>query len=281
MMRDLAGHPELCAINTATLGFQTSIAETIEAIAKAGFGGIAPWRREVEGQDVKVIARHIRDAGLKVTGYCRSTYLTAHTRAEFQASIVDNFKAIGDAATLGADSYTIVSGTLPSGSKDIVSARAQVAEGVAMLCEYAKPLSVNIAVEPLHPVYANDRSCINLLSQALDLCDAIGAPNIGVCIDAYHTWWDPHLARDIARAGKLKRIFGYHVSDWLSPTTDVLNDRGMMGDGVIDLKSIRAVIEAAGYSGLIEAEIFSTANWWKKPIAETLLVLKERFASAV
>jgi sugar phosphate isomerase/epimerase len=280
-MRDLAGHPELCAINTATLGFQAPIAETIDAIAKAGFGGIAPWRREVEGQDVKAIAKQIRDAGLKVTGYCRSTYLTANTRTDFQTSIVDNFKAIGDAATLGANSYTIVSGTLPNGSKDIVSARAQVAEGVAMLCEYAKPLGVNIAIEPLHPVYALDRSCINLLSQALDLCDAIGAPNLGVCIDAYHVWWDPYLARDIARAAKSKRILGYHVSDWLSPTTDVLNDRGMMGDGVIDLKSIRSMIEDAGYTGLIEAEIFSAENWWKKPIAETLGVLKERFASSV
>jgi sugar phosphate isomerase/epimerase len=280
-MRDLAGHPELCAINTATLGFQTPIAETIEAIAKAGFGGIAPWRREVEGQDVKAIAKHIRDAGLKVTGYCRSTYLTANTQAEIQASIVDNFKAIGDAATLGANTFTIVTGTLPQGSKDILSARAQVAEGVALLCKYAKPHGVKIALEPLHPVYAIDRSCINLLSQALDLCDAIGAPNLGVCIDAYHVWWDPHLARDIARAGKSKRILGYHVSDWLSPTTDVLNDRGMMGDGVIDLKSIRALVEDACYTGLIEAEIFSSANWWKKPIAETLRVLKERFASAV
>jgi sugar phosphate isomerase/epimerase len=275
-MRDLAGHPELCAINTATLGFQTPIAETIEAIAKAGFGGIAPWRREVEGQDVKAIGRRIRDAGLKVTGYCRSTYIPAKTRAEFLASTASNFKAIDDAATLGADSFMIVTGTLPS---DLVSARKQVAEGVALLCEYAKPRGVKIALEPLHPVYAIDRSCINLLSQALDLCDAIDAPNLGVCIDAYHTWWDVNLARNVARAGK--RILGYHVSDWLSPTTDVLNDRGMMGDGVIDLKSIRGMVEEAGYTGMVEVEIFSTANWWKKPIAETLRVLKERFAAAV
>jgi sugar phosphate isomerase/epimerase len=280
-MRDLAGHPELCAVNTATLGFQAPIAETIDAIAKAGFGGIAPWRREVEGQDVKAIAKHIRDAGLKVTGYCRSTYLTANTQAEFLAGIADNYKALDDAATLGADSFMIVTGTLPQGSKDISAARAQVAEGLAMLCEYAQPRGVKIALEPLHPVYAVDRSCINLLSQALDLCDAIDAPNLGVCIDAYHVWWDPHLARDIARAAKSKRILGYHVSDWLSPTTDVLNDRGMMGDGVIDLKSIRGMVEDAGYTGLIEAEIFSSANWWKKPIEETLRVLKERFANAV
>ena len=277
-MRELSGHLELCAVNTATFGFQAPIAETIDAIARAGFGGIAPWRREVEGQDVRAIGKRIRDAGLKVTGYCRSTYIPTLTRAEFENSMRDNFRALDDAAELGANSFMIVSGTLPS---DLVSARAQVAEGVAVLCDYAKPLGVNIAVEPLHPAYALDRSCINLLSQGLDLCAAIGASNLGVCIDAYHTWWDPNLARDVARAGTEKRILGFHVSDWLNPTTDILNDRGMMGDGVIDLKMIRGLIETAGYDGLVEVELFSTDNWWKRPIEETLQVLTERFSTVV
>ncbi len=275
MMRDLAEHSELCAINTATFGFQATIAETIDAIARAGFGGIAPWRREVEGQDIKAIARHIRDAGLKVTSYCRSAYIPALTRAEFDTNIQTNFRALDDAAILGANSFMIVSGT----SKNLALARAQVAEAVAMLCDYAKPLGLKIALEPLHPVYAADRCCINLLSQALDICDAVNAKNLGVCVDAYHTWWDPNLARDIARAGK--RISDYHVSDWLAITTDTLNDRGMMGDGVIDLKAIRQQVEAAGFDGLVEVEIFSTSNWWTKPLADTLQVLKERFATAV
>jgi sugar phosphate isomerase/epimerase len=277
-MRDLKNHPELCAINTATLGHQTSIAETIDAIARAGFGGIAPWRREIEGHDVRAIAKHIRDAGLKVTGYCRSTYMPALTKAEFDKSIADNYRALDDAALLGAHSFMIVSGTLPS---DLKSARSQVAEGLALLCAYAKPLGVNIAIEPLHPVYALDRSCINLLSQALDLAAQIAADNLGVCIDAYHTWWDPNLARDVARAGTEKRILGFHVSDWLNPTTDILNDRGMMGDGILDLKMIRGTVEQAGYDGLIEVEIFSTGNWWKRPIVETLQVVRERFEAVV
>ena len=275
MMRDLAGHPELCAVNTATFGFQAPIGETIDAIARDGFGGIAPWRREIEGHDVKAIAMHIRDAGLRVTGYCRSTYIPALTRAEFDVNIQANYRALDEAATLGANSFMIVSGT----SKDLALARAQVAEALGLLCDYAKPLGVKIALEPLHPVYAVDRSCINLLSQALDVCDHINAPNLSVCVDAYHTWWDPNLTRDIARAGT--RISDYHVSDWLSTTTDTLNDRGMMGDGVIDLKAIRQLVEAAGFDGLIEVEIFSTANWWAKPIEETLRVLKERFATVV
>lgn len=280
-MRELAGHPEFCAINTATFGFQMPIAETVDVIARAGFGGIAPWRREVEGQNVKAVGKHIRDAGLKVTGYCRSTYLPAVDLAEFAKAIESNYRALDDAAALGADSFVIVSGSLLEGLKDLNASRAQVTEGVGLLCAYAKERSIKVALEPLHPVYAVDRSCINLLSQALDICAKINEPNLGVCIDVYHTWWDPNLARDIARAGKEKRIIGYHVSDWLSPTTDTLNDRGMMGDGVIDLKSIRQLVEATGFDGLVEVEIFSERNWWTKPVEETLRVLKDRFATVV
>ncbi len=280
-MRDLAAQPKLCAVNTATFGFQAPLSEVIEEIARAGFGGVGPWRREIEGQDVKTIGRQIRDAGLSVTGFCRSPYLPANSRAAFVTAIESNYRALDEAAALHADSYVIVSGSLPEGSKDLSAARAQVAEGVALLCAYAAERDIKIALEPLHPVYAVDRSCINLLSQALDICAEINAPNLGVCIDVYHTWWDPNLARDIARAGREKRIISYHVSDWLSPTIDVLNDRGMMGDGVIDLKSFRHLMENAGYDGLVEVELFSAENWWKKPIAETLGVLKERFATVV
>ncbi|MGQ0485595.1 MAG: sugar phosphate isomerase/epimerase family protein [Hyphomicrobiales bacterium] len=282
-MRALAGHPEFCAINTATLGFQAPIENTIEAVARAGFGGIAPWRREIEGKDVAAIARRIREAGLKVTGYCRSTYIPAADRAGFMANVEANRRALADAAVLGAGCFVMVVGGPPAGSKDIAAARAQVKEASALLVETGRKLGVSIALEPLHPVYAAERSCLSLLSEALDMCDSIdGAadPWLGTCIDVYHVWWDPNLARDIARAGAQKRIFGFHVCDWLVPTADVLNDRGMMGDGIIDVPGIRRLIEAAGYDGLVEVEIFSERNWWRRPMAETLGICKERFASS-
>jgi sugar phosphate isomerase/epimerase len=282
-MRDLRDRA-FCAINTATLGFQAPIETAIDAIARAGFGGIAPWRREVEGHDVAAISKRIRDAKLQVTGYCRSTYIPASSRAGFAANVEANRRAIDDAATLGASSFVMVVGGLPEGSKDIAGARAQVAEASASLLEHGRKAGVRIALEPLHPVYAADRSCLSLLAEALDLCDAIEGrtddPWLGACIDVYHVWWDPNLKRDIARAGAAKRIFGFHVCDWLVPTEDVLNDRGMMGDGVIDVRAIRREIEAAGYNGLVEVEIFSAKNWWKKPIEETLRAAAERFATA-
>jgi sugar phosphate isomerase/epimerase len=277
-VRDLGEHPEFCAVNTATLGFQAPIGDTIEAIARAGFGGVAPWRREVEGGDVKAVAKRIRDAKLKVTGYCRSTFIPANDRAGFEANIEANRRAISDAALLGAGSFVMVVGGLAPGSKDIAAARAQVADGIGLLLEHARPLGVTLALEPLHPVYAADRSCLALLSEGLDLCDKFDDPLLGVCIDVYHVWWDPNLARDIGRAGK--RIAGFHVCDWLLHGKDVLNDRGMMGDGVIDISGIRRQAEAAGYAGLVEAEIFSAADWWKRPMAETLAVAKQRFAEA-
>ena len=282
-MRTLAGHTEFCAINTATLGFQTPIEETIEAVARAGFGGIAPWRREIEGKDVAAIARRIREAGLKVTGYCRSTYIPATDKTGFTANVEANRRALADAAVLGAHSFVMVVGGLPAGSKNIAAARAQVTEASALLVETGRKFGVRIALEPLHPVYAAERSCLSLLSEALDICEAIEAgadPWLGTCIDVYHVWWDPNLAREIARAGARKRIFGFHVCDWLVPTADVLSDRGMMGDGIIDVPRIRRQIEAAGYDGLIEVEIFSERNWWRRPIAETLGICKERFASS-
>jgi sugar phosphate isomerase/epimerase len=270
-----------CAINTATLGFQAPIGDVIETIARHGFAGIAPWRREMEGQNLKQVAKQIRDSGLKVTGYCRSTYIPANTHAEFAANIEDNRLALNDAAEIGAQSFVMVVGTL----RDLSSARTQVRDGVTMLMEHARSLNVKLALEPLHPIYAADRSCITLAEEALDLCDAIEGtvpdPQLGIFVDAYHLWWSANLERDIRRAGMTNRIFGFHISDWLNPTVDVLNDRGMMGDGVIDLKSIRQMIEAAGYKGLIETEIFSANNWWKKPMDQTLRVITERIKTSV
>jgi sugar phosphate isomerase/epimerase len=273
-MRDLSARLKDCAVNTATLGFQAPIGEVIDAVARSGFGGIAPWRREVEGKDIGAIARRIREAGLAVPGYCRSTYIPAADRGAFAQNIEANRRAIADAAELGARSFVMVVGGLPAGSKDIAGARAQ----------HGREHGVRIALEPLHPVYAADRSCLSLLSEALDMCEtiegAVAAPWLGVCIDVYHVWWDPGLSSAVSRAGAQRRIFGFHVCDWLVPTEDVLNDRGMMGDGVIDVPKIRGDVEAAGYDGFVEVEIFSARNWWKRPMAETLSICRERFATS-
>lgn len=279
-MRDLAGRLDLCSINTATLGHRAPIGETIDAIARAGFGSICPWRREVDGGHVGEIARRIRDAGLAVSGYCRSTYLPARDRAAFLASLDDNRRAIDQAAALGAACFVMVVGSLPAGSRDLASACAAVEEGTARLLEHARKAGARLALEPLHPMYAGDRSCITTLEQALDIADRVeppgtGEPGLGVALDVYHVWWDPNLPAGIERAGSTRRIFAFHVCDWLVPTRDLLNDRGMMGDGTIDIRAIRRKVEAAGYAGAVEVEIFSN-EWWKRPADEILSVCAAR-----
>ena len=283
-MRDLAGRLELCAINTATLGHRRPIGETIETVARFGFGGICPWRRDLEGQNVAAISRRIRQAGLKVSGFCRSTYIPAATRDEFLANVEDNRQAINQAAALGAACFVLVVGSLPAGSRNLAGARDQVAEGVALMLEHARDVDMRLALEPLHPMYANDRSCLNTLAQALDMADAVesapeGAPTLGVAVDVYHVWWDPDLWANIKRAGEARRILAFHVCDWLVPTRDLLTDRGMMGDGVVDIPLIRSAVEAAGYADQVEVEIFSELDWWARPPDETLSVCAKRLQS--
>ena len=264
------------SINLATLRQQWNLIEAAEACLAHGITAIAPWRDQVAKVGLAEARRVIRANGLRVTGLCRGGMFPAADRAGRAAAIEDNKRAIDEAATLGADCLVLVVGGLAPGSRDIAAAREMVAEGIAAILADARAVCMPLAIEPLHPMYAADRACINTLEQALDLCDLLGA-GIGVAIDVYHVWWDPKLAAQIARAGAGGRILAHHICDWLVPTRDLLLDRGMMGDGVIDLKSIRAAIEAAGYLGPQEVEIFSAENWWKRPGAEVLMTCIERF----
>lgn len=279
-MRNLQGKLELCSINTATLGHREPLTRVIDRVARAGFGGIAPWRHEIEGgkADLGGIARQIRALGLTVTGYCRSAYLPGSTREQFAANVETNRAAIRDAATLGAQCFVMVVGGLPDGSRDLTGARAQVIDGIGMLTETARSFGVPLAIEPLHPVYAVDRAVVNTLAQALQICEALdaGGDTLGVALDVYHCWWDPALDVAIADAGRARRLLAYHVCDWLRQTSDPLLDRGMMGDGVADLQAIRSAVERAGYTSKVEVEIFSAENWWRRDPDEVLGVCAER-----
>jgi sugar phosphate isomerase/epimerase len=279
IVRSLAGQLDRCAINTATLGHRDPIEQVIDMVAAAGYGAIAPWRRELEGRSAARLGRRIRDAGLKVSGYCRSTYLPAPDRAHLLANVEDNRRAVDQAAELAAGCFVMVAGGLPEGSRDLAGARAQLIEGTALLLEHARAAGVPLALEPLHPMYCADRSCLSTLEQALDLCDLLDpqcSGALGVAVDVYHVWWDPRLQAGISRAGRERRLLAFHVCDWLVPTRDLLLDRGMMGDGVIDLPRIRGWMGACGYAGTIEVAIFSSTDWWLRPPAEVLSVCAQR-----
>jgi sugar phosphate isomerase/epimerase len=264
------------SINLATVSRQFGFAAAVDACLAQGVTAIAPWRDQVEAIGLDEAARIVKVNGLRVTGYCRGGMFPATDRNGLAAAIDDNKRAIDEAAALGADCLVMVVGGLAGKSKDIAAARAMVADGLATILPYARACKVPLAIEPLHPMYAADRACVNTLEQALDLCDALGA-GVGVAIDVYHTWWDPKIRPQIARAGRRRQILAHHICDWLIPTRDLLLDRGMMGDGVIDLKQFRADIEQAGFHGPQEVEIFSSENWWKRPGEEVIATCIERY----
>jgi sugar phosphate isomerase/epimerase len=224
---------------------------------------IDPWRDQVAKVGIEESSRIIKGNGMRVTGYCRGGFFPAPDAKGRAAAIEENKRALDEAAAIGAECLVLVVGGLPQGSRDITGARQMVVDGIGACREHARAVGVPLGIEPLHPMYAADRSCVNTLSQALDMCDALG-DDVGVVIDVYHLWWDPDFEAQIARAGRDKRILAHHICDWLVPTKDLLLDRGMMGDGVIDLRRIRAAIVAAGYNGPQEVEILST-EWWKRP----------------
>ena len=284
-MRDFTRDHSALALNTATLGHNLDghgagwpVERVIDACAARGIGGIVFWRREIGTRAVEIGAR-VRAAGMQVVGLCRTPFLVGPLAPKGRAAVMDEVRAAIDmAAGLGAPVLTIVVGGVEPGTKGIGESLKRVADRVAEAAPIAAERGVKLALEPLNPVYGGNRSCLVTMRDAVDLCETIGAPNVGVAVDVYHVWWDSDLAAQLRRAGAA-RLLGYHLCDWLADTTDVLLDRGMMGDGVADLKAIRAAVEAAGYAGPCEVEIFSAQTWWRRDPGEVLDVMVDRFRS--
>jgi len=288
-MRDFTRDHRALSINTATVRKQGDLVAIAEACARAEIKAISPWRDQVAAVGLNRAVAAVKDAGLELSGYCRGGMFPADA-ARLQEATDDNRRAVDEAVALGAPCLVLVVGGLPQysrpgseASKDIDAARALVEDGIATLLEYSRKAGLPLAIEPLHPMYAADRACVNTMSHALDICDRVDPERtgmLGLAVDVYHVWWDPDLKEQIRRTGK-DRLLAYHVCDWLVPTTDLLLDRGMMGDGVIDLRGIRQEVEAVGYAGYSEVEIFSENNWWKKPMEEVLATCIERHRAVV
>ena len=292
-MRDFSQNHEWLSINTATVrksqGKDLLLTDIIEACVSREIKAISPWRDQVAAVGLKTVSKLVKTHGLQLSGYCRGGMFPASTAAGIQAADADNRQAVDEACELNARCLVLVVGGLPgalagqAAHKNIGIARDQVFEGIEKLLAYAKSCNMPLAIEPLHPMYAADRACINTLEQALDVCDQLDFAQtgaLGVALDVYHVWWDPKLKQQIERAGK-NRLLAFHVCDWLTPTRDLLNDRGMMGDGVIDIPRIRSWVEAQGFDGYSEVEIFSTDNWWQRNTAEVLDTCISRHKTAV
>ena len=271
------GHAAL-ALNTATLGHNLDgagmgwpVERVIDACAARGYGGIVFWRREIGARGVE-IGNRVRAAGLQVAGLCRTPYLVGR---DAPVGDDDAHASIDMAAALGAPVLTIVTGGTDVGTKGVADTQKRLTDRVAAIAPYAAARGVHLALEPLNPMFGGNRTCLFTVPEALALCDAINAPNVGIAVDVYHVWWDRTLADGLARAKG--RILGYHLCDWLENTRHMLLDRGMMGDGVADLRGIRAAVEGTGYRGFCEVEVFSADDWWTRDPATVLDVIVDRF----
>ncbi|MFJ4731624.1 sugar phosphate isomerase/epimerase family protein [Streptomyces sp. NPDC088770] len=271
---------ERFSINQMTVK-QLSLPELVDTCLELGVRGVGLWREPVQAYGVEAAARLVRDAGLTVTTLCRGGFLTAIDPAGRAEALDDNRAAIDEAATLGTDTLVLVSGGLPAGSKDLRGARERIADALGVLGPYAAERGVRLAIEPLHPMYAADRCVVSTLAQALDLAERFPANQVGVTVDTYHIWWDDNAPEQIARAGAGGRIHTFQLADWTTPLPEgVLNGRGQIGDGSIDMREWKRYVEAAGYTGAIEVELFNE-ELWARDGREVLAETAERFVAHV
>lgn len=253
----LSDTTRLCihTITTQPLPLEVAIAQH----AQVGARGLTVWRQALTGRDPQQAGQQIREAGLSVVSLCRGGFFPAASAAGRQAAIDDNRRVIDEAAALGAPLIVLVCGAVPG--QPLAESRRQIEAGIAAVLPHAAACGVKLGIEPLHPMYADSRSAISTLGQANEMCERLASDDVGVVVDVYHLWWDPALEAEIQRAGQANRLLAFHVCDWKTPTGDMLNDRGLMGEGCIPLPQIRGWVEAAGFNGFIEVEIFSTRYW--------------------
>ena len=248
---------QLCIHTITTKPWDLSTAAN--NFSKAGVKGITVWRDALEGRNIRQTGALVRDAGLSIVSLCRGGFFPARDPAKRKAAIDDNKTAIEEAAELGAPMIVLVCGADPTQSLE--DSRKQIHDGIAAIIPEAKAAGVRLAIEPLHPMYADTRSAINTLAQANDIAAELNSPLVGVAVDVYHLWWDPNLEEEIKRCGTNNHLFAFHICDWNVPTTDFLLDRGLMGEGCIPVRKIRSWVEATGFKGFYEVEIFSTKFW--------------------
>jgi sugar phosphate isomerase/epimerase len=272
MAKAITDFSKLCVHTITTKPWP--IEKSAREFSDAGIRGITVWRDALTGRNITATGKMLRDLNLEVVSLCRGGFFPSVNIADRQKAIEDNLKAIDEAFELGAPVVVLVCGSTPG--QPLSESRKQIQEGISACLAHAEAAKVKLAIEPLHPMYAGDRSAINTLEQANDMAEAIQSPWVGIALDVYHLWWDPNLETQIKRCGQNDHLAAFHICDWKSPTLDMLNDRGLMGEGCINIKQIRSWVEESGFTGFYEAEIFSTA-YWEEDQGEFLKKIKHAY----
>jgi sugar phosphate isomerase/epimerase len=259
-----------------------SLAECCSRYASAGVGGVSVWRNTVAPEEGGVgldeAVKIVKGSGLAVPAYVRGGFFPSFEGEKRQAAIDHNKRMLDEAAALGAEQVVLVVGAVPG--MPLAEARKQVADGIAACLDHAQQVGVKLSIEPLHPMYAGDKSCVNRLAEARAICEQLRSAWLGIALDVYHVWWDPELEREIELAGEQGTLFGFHVCDWRLNTRHLLTDRGLMGEGCIDIRRIRSLVEAAGFVGFNEVEVFSE-QYWAMDQGAYLALIAQRYAEHV
>lgn len=254
---------ERFSFNQATANYWP-MEDLVAGCVAAGVPAVGLWREQVAEYGLEAAAALVRGAGLAVTSLCRGGFF--HTASWYD----ENRRAIDEAAALGAPTLVLVSGGLPAGSRDLDAARAHVGEAIGALVPHAQAAGVRLAIEPLHPMFCSDRCVVASLGQALDLAAPHPADAVGVVVDTYHLWWDDRVWAQIARAGREGRLACFQVADWVTPLPEgVLLGRALPGEGCVELRRFREAVDATGYTGPIEVEVFH-AGLWARPGPDVL-----------
>tara|TARA_R110002096_G_scaffold147671_19_gene307742 strand:- start:5837 stop:6667 length:831 start_codon:yes stop_codon:yes gene_type:complete len=257
MATEIIDCSKLCIHTITTKPWGVEVA--MDKYADAGVGGITVWRQWLENRDIAKTGEALRARNLEIASLCRGGFFPSTSGTDRKKAIIDNEKAIEEAAELGAPMIVLVCGAVPG--QPLETSRQQIADGIAAVLPKAEEHGIKLAIEPLHPMYADDRSAINSMASANAVCDQLNHPLVGIAADVYHIWWDPDLESQIQLTAAKNRLFAFHICDWMTPTSDLLNDRGLMGEGCIDIRQIRGWVEEAGFDGFNEVEVFSN-RWW-------------------
>ena len=257
MISELKDFSKLCVHTFTTKPW--SIEECITNYSAAGIKGITIWRNVLENKNLADVKKQLLDFRLEVVSLCRGGFFPSPDPGKRSAAIDDNLLAIEQASAVGAPLIVLVCGA--DGKQSLEKSREQIKEGILKILPSAEAAGIKLAIEPLHPMYAGDRSAVNTIKQANDMAAEINSKWVGVAVDVYHLWWDPTLKEEIQRCAAQKHLFAFHICDWNVPTTDFLNDRGLMGDGCINIPQIRSWVEESGFKGYNEVEIFSQKFW--------------------
>ncbi|MCM8537625.1 MAG: sugar phosphate isomerase/epimerase, partial [Lentisphaeraceae bacterium] len=236
-----------------------SLDECLKNYSAKGIGGISVWRNVIENQNLNDVNRRILDSGITPVSLVRGGFFTGKTVKEKQDAIDENKRCIDEASAIGTDLVVLVCGSTPGFTID--ENVKMIEDGIHQVTEHAQKNNVRLGIEPLHPMYADTRSAVSSLRSANNMAERINSPFVGVTLDAFHVWWEEQLQQEIQRCADLGKLFSFHVCDWKTDMEDMLQDRGLMGEGIINVPQIRGWVEDTGFNGFNEIEIFSKKYW--------------------